>query len=161
MDVNLVRGFFGLDDDEYKKPSHITDGVLKRAMHELNERADLTFRYEPIKEGRRQVGWSFRAIPNTPTITLSAGAAATKRREEKSEERQMARASSIPSSKFENARERWLRAPQEIRERWLSKIPKLLTPADSSVTNVGTMFLASLSEVIAKEESPTLPRLSV
>jgi plasmid replication initiation protein len=160
MDVNQVRGFFGLDDDEYKKPSHITDGVLKRAMHELNERADLTFRYEPIKDGRRQVGWSFRAIPNTPTSTLSAGAAATKRREEKSEERQMARASSIPSSKFENARERWIRAPQEIRERWLSKVPNLLAPADSSVTNVGTMFLASLSEVIAKEESPGLPGLS-
>jgi hypothetical protein len=56
-----------------------------------------------------------------------------------------------------------MNATQENRERWLSKIPKpkLLTPADSSVTNVGTMFLASLSEVIAKEESPTLPGLSV
>jgi hypothetical protein len=54
-----------------------------------------------------------------------------------------------------------MNATQENRERWLSKIPKLLTPADSSVTNVGTMFLASLSEVIAKEKSPTLPGLSV
>ena len=50
-----------------------------------------------------------------------------------------------------------MNATQENRERWLSKTPKLLTPADASVTNVGTMFLASLSEVIAKEESPTLP----
>jgi plasmid replication initiation protein len=157
MDVKQVRGFLGLNDDQYKKPSHITAGVLKRAMHELNERADLTFRYEPIKQGRRQVGWSFRAIPNTPTITLSAGAAATKRRVEKDEEKQLALLSSIPASKYENARERWLRATEEVRERWLGKIPNLLAP---SVTNVGPMFLASLSDVIAQEESPTLPGLT-
>jgi hypothetical protein len=48
---------------DYKVATHpIALGVLKRAMNELNERADLTFRYEPIKEGRRLVGWSFRAI---------------------------------------------------------------------------------------------------
>ena len=156
MDVEQVRGFFGLDKDEYKEPKFIAAGVLKRAMRELNERADLTFRYEPIKEGRKLVGWAFRAIPNTPTITLSAGAAAAKRREEKREEEQIAR---TPAAFLQNARERWLNATQENRERWLSKIPKLLTPTDSSVTNVGAMFLASLSEVIAKEESPSLPGL--
>ena len=52
-----------------------------------------------------------------------------------------------------------MNATQENRERWLSKIPKLLTPADSSVPNVGPMFLAALSDVIAKEESPGLPGL--
>ena len=148
-----------LDKDEYKEPKFIAAGVLKRAMRELNERADLTFRYEPIKEARKLVGWAFRAIPNTPTITLSAGAAAAKRREEKREEEQIARTSGMPAAFLQNARERWMNATQENRERWLSKIPKLLTPADSSVTNVGTMFLASLSEVIAKEESPSLPGL--
>jgi hypothetical protein len=39
-----------LDKDEYKEPKFIAATVLKRAMRELNERADLTFRYEPIKE---------------------------------------------------------------------------------------------------------------
>src|SRR5258705_6688104 len=72
-----------LDKDEYKEPKFIAAGVLKRAIRELNERADLTFRYEPIKEARKLVGWAFRAIPNTPTITLSAGAAAAKRRKSK------------------------------------------------------------------------------
>ena len=52
-----------------------------------------------------------------------------------------------------------IRAVYVLSSLQLSKIPKLLTPADSSVTNVGTMFLASLSEVIAKEEYPTLPGL--
>src|SRR5580693_10031802 len=149
-----------LDKDEYKEPKFIAAGVLKRAIRELNERADLTFRYEPIKEALKLVGWAFRAIPNTPTITLSAGAAAAKRREEKREEEQIARTSSMPAAIFQNARERWLNATQENRERWLSKIPKLLTPTDSSATNMGTMFLASLSEVITKEESPNLPGLS-
>ena len=77
------------------------------------------------------------------------------------EEEQIARTSGMSATFLQNARERWMNATQENRERWLSKIPKLLTPADSSVTNVGTMFLASHSEVIAKEESPTLPGLSV
>ena len=158
MDVEQVRGFFGLDKDEYKEPKFIAAGVLKRAMRELNERADLTFRYEPIKEGRKLVGWAFRAIPNTPTITLSAGAAAAKRREEKREEEQIARTSGMPAVFLQNARERWMNATQENRERWLSKIPKLLTPADSSVTNVGTMFLASLS---GQRRISNLPGLSV
>lgn len=159
MDVTQVRGFLGLDKDEYEEPKYIASGVLKRAMRELNERADLTFRYEPIKEGRKLVGWSFRAIPNTPTITLSAGAAATKRREEKREEEQNARTSIMPSATFENARDRWVNASQENRERWLSKIPALVQPRDSSATKLGTLFLASLSEIIAQEESPGLPGL--
>jgi hypothetical protein len=33
-----------LDKDKYKEPKLIAAGVLKRAMRELNERADLTFR---------------------------------------------------------------------------------------------------------------------
>ena len=159
MDVSQVRGFLGLDKDEYEEPKFIASGVLKRAMRELNERADLTFRYEPIKEGRRLVGWSFRAIPNTPTITLSAGAAATKRREEKRDEQHNARTSNMPSAKFENARERWANASQENRERWLSKIPALFKPRDSASTKLGMLFLASLSEVIDKEESLGLPGL--
>ena len=131
MDVEQVRGFFGLDKDEYKEPKFIAAGVLKRAMRELNERADLTFRYEPIKEARKLVGWAFRAIPNTPTITLSAGAAAAKRREEKREEEQIARTSSMPTALFQNARERWLNATQENRERWLS----------THVLNYGDVFV--------------------
>jgi hypothetical protein len=55
----------------YKQPKFIAAGVLKRAIRELNERADLTFRYEPIKEARKLVGWAFRAIPNTPTNAIS------------------------------------------------------------------------------------------
>ena len=86
-----VHGFFGLDDDEYREPKFIASAVLKRTMHELNERADLTFRYEPIKEQRKLVGWVFQAISNTPTITLPVGAAANKRRQEKNEEAESAR----------------------------------------------------------------------
>jgi plasmid replication initiation protein len=159
MDVDQVRGFLGLDKDEYKEPKFIASGVLKRAMHELNERADLTFRYEPIKEGRRLVGWMFRAIPNTPTITLSVGAAANKRRQEKREEEQIARISSMPAATFETARERWLNAAPERRERWLNKIPEMFRPVDLSATNFGPMFLSALSEIIAEEEAPSLPGL--
>jgi hypothetical protein len=97
-----------LDKDEYKEPKFIAAGVLKRAIRELNERADLTFRYEPIKEALKLVGWALRAIPNTPTITLSSGAAAAKRREEKREEEPIARTSGMPAVFLQNARERWM-----------------------------------------------------
>jgi plasmid replication initiation protein len=157
MDVDQVRGFFGLDKTTYKEPKFIASGVLKRAMHELNEKADLTFRYEPIKAGRKLVGWSFKAIPNTPTITLSAGAAAAKRRVEKMEEKQLAKASSMPSARFENARQSWKSAAQDKRERWISQMPDLHRGADPRKAEVGVMFLSALSEVIAKEESPGLP----
>src|ERR1700719_2848706 len=106
MDVEQVRGFFGLDKDEYKEPKFIAAGVLKRAMRELNERADLTFRYEPIKEGRKLVGWAFRAIPNTPTLTLSAGAAAAKRRDEKKEDKQVALTTTKSRDSFERSRQK-------------------------------------------------------
>jgi plasmid replication initiation protein len=76
MDIEQVRWFFRLSPDQYEEPKHIAAAVLKRSMRELNERADVTFRYDPIKEGRKIAGWLFRAIPNTPTITLPAGAAA-------------------------------------------------------------------------------------
>jgi plasmid replication initiation protein len=164
MDVDRVRKFFGLEDREYKQPKHIALGVLKRAMNELNERADLTFRYEPIKEGRRLVGWSFRAIPNTPTVTLSAGAAAAKRRDEKKEEKQVALTTTKSRDSFERSRQKWLSATPETRQRWLNKVSELRGPLihqriDISTNKVGSMFLADLSAVLAKEEAPLLPGL--
>jgi hypothetical protein len=65
---NCMRGLQdgpqpNLDKDKYKEPKFIAAGVLKRAMRELNERADLTFRYEPIKETRKLVGWVLGPFP--------------------------------------------------------------------------------------------------
>jgi plasmid replication initiation protein len=159
MDLEQVRWFFRLSPNQYKEAKHIAAAVLKRAMRELNERADVTFRYEPLKEGRRVVGWLFRAIPNTPTMTLSAGAAAAKRRQEQKEEADTAKASRIPDSTFENAKGRWLGASEEDRQRWLDQVPSFIRPPSLSSVNLGPMFLAALSEIILKEESPGLPGL--
>jgi hypothetical protein len=50
MDIEQVRWFFRLSPDQYEEPKHIAAAVLKRSMRELNERADVTFRYDPIKQ---------------------------------------------------------------------------------------------------------------
>jgi plasmid replication initiation protein len=159
MSVEKVRWVFGLDRNQYKEPKHIAAAVLKRAMHELNERADVTFRYEPIKEGRKLAGWSFRAIPNTPTVTLPAGAAAAKRREEQREETEKAEASRMSEAKFNGAKEKWLKASQEMRERWLQQIPDLVRPRDPEAP--GIVFLSQLLEIVEREEAPALPGLAV
>ena len=159
MNVKQVRGFFGLNDDEYREPKFIASAVLKRAMRELNERADLTFRYEPVKEQRKLVGWVFRAIPNTPTITLAVGAAASKRRQEKREEAESARIAKTWSAALDNARERWLSASPDRRQLWLSRVPEVIRPANASTAHLGPTFLHALSEIIANEESPILPGL--
>src|SRR6266446_5408004 len=107
MDIEQVRWFFRLSPDQYEEPKHIAAAVLKRSMRELNERADVTFRYDSIKEGRKIAGWLFRAIPNTPTITLAAGAAAAKRRQERLDEEECTKATRTSTDRYEWVKERW------------------------------------------------------
>jgi plasmid replication initiation protein len=158
MDIEQVRWFFRLSPDQYKEPKHIAAAVLKRSMRELNERADVTFRYDPIKEGRKIAGWLFRAIPNTPTITLAAGAAAAKRRQERLEEEECSKATRTSTDRYEWVKERWRTADGDDRDRWLLEIPELLRRVDPNAP--GIMFLTALADVISKEESPSLPGLS-
>jgi plasmid replication initiation protein len=158
MDIDQVRWFFRLAHGEYKEPKHIAAAVLKRAMRELNERADVTFRYEPIKEHRKISGWHFRAIPNTPTITLPAGAAAAKRRQEQLEEAEYAKATRASTERFEWVKERWLSADGDDRNRWLLAMPELHRRVDP--LSPGILFLTALCDVIAKEQSPGLPGLT-
>jgi plasmid replication initiation protein len=158
MDIEQVRWFFHLNPHQYKEPKHIAAAVLKRSMRELNERADVTFRYDPIKEGRKIAGWLFRAIPNTPTITLAAGAAAAKRRQERIEEDECSKATRTSTDRYEWVKERWRTADGDDRDRWLLEVPELLRRVDANAP--GIMFLTALADVISKEESPSLPGLS-
>jgi len=123
MDIEQVRWFFRLSPDQYEEPKHIAAAVLKRSMRELNERADVTFRYDPIKAGRKIAGWLFRAIPNTPTITLPAGAAAAKRRQEHLEEEQFTKATRTSTERYEWVKDRWRTADRDDRDRWLLGVP--------------------------------------
>jgi plasmid replication initiation protein len=61
-----VRWFFRLSPDQYEEPKHIAAAVLKRSMRELNERADVTFRYDPIKEGKKNRRMAFPSDTEYP-----------------------------------------------------------------------------------------------
>ena len=40
----------------------------KRAQRELDRVADLSFRFEPIIEGRQTLGWNFTVVANRPEV---------------------------------------------------------------------------------------------
>jgi plasmid replication initiation protein len=153
--LERARSFLALKGSAYDEPKHIAV-VLKRAMRELNERADVTFRYDPIKEGKRVVGWSFRAIPNTPTMTLPSGAAAAKRREELHEQEQAAKLSRSSAARLEGARKRWEDADDEQRRSWLAQFPGAWRlPSDP--TRPGAILLSNLAELLERDQNPSLP----
>jgi hypothetical protein len=101
----------------------------------------------------------FRAIPNTPTVTLPAGAAAAKRREERPEETEQAQASRMSEARFNGAKEKRRNADQETRERWLQQVPDLIRPRDPETP--GIVFLSHLVEILEQEDAPALGVASI
>jgi plasmid replication initiation protein len=158
LTVEQARTFLSLTGPAYQEAKHIAI-VLKRAMRELNERADVTFRYEAMKEGKRILGWSFRAIPNAPTTMLRSGAAAAKRRQDVEEEARSATLSRKAVARLESARKRWEDADHTQRHGWLARFPGAWRmPVDP--TRPGAILLSNLAELLEQEENPSLPGLN-
>jgi replication initiator protein len=72
-----TRALADLAPDEYEQVKDIRRAIIERAKRELDAVADVTFRYEPVWEGKsghaRVVGWNFVAVGNTPRVAFSAG----------------------------------------------------------------------------------------
>jgi plasmid replication initiation protein len=77
LQAKKYLGGFAMSVEELREWLQIPDGQLsavkdlrKRAIDvskaELEKKADLTFRYEPIKTGRRITGWKFKVKENRP-----------------------------------------------------------------------------------------------
>jgi plasmid replication initiation protein len=73
MTVEELRDWLQIQEGQYEELFNLRAAVLKRAQRELDEVADLSFRFEPITKGRQTIGWDFTVVTNRPKVVKSAG----------------------------------------------------------------------------------------
>jgi plasmid replication initiation protein len=66
MDVEELRAWLGIGEGELSAVKDLRKRAIDVSKAELDNKADLTFRYEPIKAGRRITGWKFKVKENRP-----------------------------------------------------------------------------------------------
>ena len=52
MTVEELRAWLGLEKGEYEQTFHVRAAIIERAKEELDEAADVSFRYDPVMEGK-------------------------------------------------------------------------------------------------------------
>jgi hypothetical protein len=68
MTVEELRDWLQIPEGQYEELFNLRAAVLKRAQRELDRVADLSFRFEPITEGRQTLGWNFTVVANRPEV---------------------------------------------------------------------------------------------
>lgn len=53
LDIEDLRGYLGIEEDEYNRFTNFENRVLKVAKKEINKHTDLQINYEKIKQGRK------------------------------------------------------------------------------------------------------------
>ena len=66
MDVEELRAWLAIGEGELPAVKDLRKRAIDVSKAELDNKADLTFRYEPIKVGRRITGWTFKIKENRP-----------------------------------------------------------------------------------------------
>lgn len=66
MDIEELRAWLGIGEGELSAVKDLRKRAIDVSKAELDNKADLTFRYEPIKVGRRIAGWKFKVKENYP-----------------------------------------------------------------------------------------------
>lgn len=62
IELNELRGIFGLNDDEYTRMSNFKTRVLDLAIKQINESTNYQVKYEQHKRGRTIYGFSFSFV---------------------------------------------------------------------------------------------------
>jgi hypothetical protein len=65
------------------------------AKEELDEVADISFRYDAVTEGKRIIGWDFVPVPNKPKDPALPGKRRAKKRKERQEKATVENGSAI------------------------------------------------------------------
>jgi plasmid replication initiation protein len=68
MSVEELRAWLGISEGELSAVKDLRKRAIDVSKAELDNKADLTFRYEPIKAGRRITGWKFKVKENRPPV---------------------------------------------------------------------------------------------
>jgi plasmid replication initiation protein len=66
MSVEDLRSWLEIGDGELSAVKDLRKRAIDVSKAELDNKADLTFRYEAIKAGRRITGWTFKVKENRP-----------------------------------------------------------------------------------------------
>src|SRR5258708_6270194 len=85
MTVEELRAWLGIKRGEYEQTFHVRAAIIERAKEELDEVADVSFRYDPVMEGKRVTGWDFVPVPNKPKRKALPGKRRAKKREKREE----------------------------------------------------------------------------
>jgi Initiator Replication protein len=123
MTVEELRAWLGIKRGEYEQTFHVRAAIIERAKEELDEVADVSFRYDPVMEGKRVTGWDFIPVPNKPKRKALPG----KRRAKKREEKETAETAENGTAILEDLNRidsLWLAADAVQREEWLKAIPE-------------------------------------
>jgi Initiator Replication protein len=153
MTIEELRDWLGLQKGEYEQTFHVRAAIIERAKEELDELADVSFRYDPVMEGRRIVGWDFIPVPNKPKHKALPGKRRAKRRDEKKTAEAEANGSSFLED-LDRIDSRWLAADAAQREEWLNALPeqaRMFAPKPGA--RPSRLFLDALKRVL----EPSLP----
>ena len=115
--------------------------------------ADVSFRYDPVMEGKRVMGWDFVPVPNKPKHKALPG----KKRAKKREEKETAGNGAAILEDLDRIDSLWLDADAVQREEWLKAIPeeaRMFAPRPGA--RPSRLFLSALRSVL----EPALPGFS-
>jgi plasmid replication initiation protein len=150
MTVDELRAWLGIQPGEYEQTFHIRAAIIERAKEELDQVADVSFRYDPVMDGKRIIGWDFVPVPNKPKDK----ALPAKRRAKKLEEKESAENASAFLENLEQIDGRWIAADPNQRQKWLEAMPeetRMFFPKPGD--RPSRLFLVALKNVL----EPRLP----
>jgi hypothetical protein len=130
--------------------------IIERAKEELDEVADISFRYDAVTEGKRIIGWDFVPVPNKPKDPALPGKRRARKRKER-EEKATAENGSAILEDLDRIDGLWLAADAVKRKEWLEAIPKeawMFAPKPGA--RPSRLFPAALKNVL----EPALPGFS-
>jgi hypothetical protein len=106
--IQELRAWLMLRPDEYRHTPHLRSAILERAKQELDEVADVSFRYTPYKENGVTAGWDFVPVTNRPTRRKPPALPAPAESPEPP-----------PQPDYGSVERLWAEASQEQRKAWL------------------------------------------
>lgn len=69
LDIEKFRQQLGIGVNEYTRMHQFKERVLENALAEINEKTDLTIKYEQVKSGRNITGFSFKISKKQKKLT--------------------------------------------------------------------------------------------
>jgi hypothetical protein len=143
--IGELRSWLWLKDDQYRHTPHLRSAILERAKKDLDEVADVSFRYAPFKEKGVTAGWDFVPVPNTPRQRCPAG-------RRKVPLALPAPDKPPPKPDYEPIARLWAEASAEQRADWLKdEVLRRFAPKDGEKPR--TTFLARLQSLTQPAEA--------